>query len=407
MAIQSQSLEKIQTHCADLDGRVISIQGWCVPDFHPVLEAFEANFKSGEDVGAACALYQNGRLVVNLWGGFKDAAKTQPWEQGTLVNMMSVAKGVVATAVAVLVDQRRLDLDAPVADVWPEFAANGKAKITIRQVLDHTAGLPVLRPSGQRGDIYDWDVITGRLAQMAPLWEPGTQAGYHILTMGFLAGEIIRRVSGMMPGDFIQREVTGPLDVDYAIGLNDAQIARVAEFIPAAEGTIFDVEKLPEGELLRDAWREVPYGEDFNTDAWFRGCIPGGNGHGTARGVAKLYGCLAMGGTLDGVTLLTPETLALFTQKQHNLTEVMMKRSYHQALGFLKNSPPISAMGPNIDAFGHHGVGGSIGLADPACGVGFCYAPNQMHARIDNGPRAGRLKDAAFSVIYGPQDPRS
>ncbi len=381
-------------------GTIFSIHGSCDPRFERVLEAFKSNFAAGAEVGASVAVYHEGVKVVDLWGGFADSAKTKAWVEDTTVNMMSVAKGFVATAIAMLVDRGVLDYDAPVARYWPEFSAAGKGKIPLRYILDHRAGLPVLRPSGKRGLVYNWDGMTKALAEMAPLWVPGEEAGYHILSMGYLAGEVIRRMTGFMPGEFIRREITEPLGLDYNIGLRENEFSRVAEFIPAVEGTIFKVEDLPEDELLKYAWAELPEGEDFNSTDWMKAQVPGASGHGTARAVAKFYGCLAEGGSLGGVRLLSSGAIRVMSAEQHNMCEQVMKRSYHQGLGVLRNSPPISPMGPNMEAFGHHGVGGSVGLCDPGARLGFAYAMNQMHARVDNGPRAGRLKDAVFASVY-------
>jgi len=377
-----------------------SIQGFYAPRFEGVLEAFVENLRLGEEVGAAVAVFHEGKPVVDLWSGYTDQAKTRPWQENTTVNMMSVAKGFVATAVAMLVDRGILDYDEPVATYWPEFAKNGKQDIPLRYVMDHRAGLPVLRPSLPPGSIYDWQAMTSALADMSPLWEPGKESGYHILSMGFLAGEIIRRVTGKMAGKFIRDEITTPLKLNYNIGLRDGEFDAVAEFIPAVQGTIFKVDELPDEDLLKYAWAELPDGEDFNSRIWKVSQIPGASGHGNARAVAKFYACLSMGGALDGIRLLSPEAIDVMASEQHNMQEQVMKRFYHQGLGVLLNSPPISPMGPNPKAFGHHGVGGSVGLCDRDAQIGFSYSMNQMHARVDNGPRAGRLKDAAFAAVY-------
>lgn len=382
------------------DGQIYNIKGYCADEFDGVRTAFVENFMIGEEVGAAVSVYKSGSPVVDLWGGFSDNDKTQPWLEETTVNMMSVAKGFVATAIAMLVDKGILDYDAPVAQYWPEFAANGKADIPLRYILDHRAGLAVLRPSLPKGSLYEWDKMTSALANMAPLWKPGTEAGYHILTMGTLAGEVIRRVTGLPAGEFIRQNITEPLGLNYNIGLRDAEMEAVAEFIPAVIGTIFASADLPDDDLLKYAWSELPEGEDFNSHAWMKAQVPGASGHGNARAVAKFYGCLALGGKLGDVDLLSPAAISKMGSEQHNMKEQVMKRSYHQGLGVLLNSPPISPMGPNPLAFGHHGVGGSVGLCDRKVEIGFAYAMNKMHNRVDNGPRAGRLKDATFASVY-------
>lgn len=385
---------------AEAPGRQAApIGGHVAPGFEKVRAAFEANFANGSECGASVCATHAGRIVVDLWGGYADPARTRPWRQDTIVNMMSVAKGAVSVALMQLVEAGEVDLDAPVSRYWPEFAANGKQQIPVRWLLDHRAGLAVLDPNLDRGAIYDWSRMVAALAAQRPLWAPGSQAGYHILTMGFLVGEIIRRVSGLGPGAYLRRHVTGPLGIDYQIGLLPDEIARVATFIQATEGTIFDVERTAPDSLLAKAWKEIPADEDFNSAAWRTADIPGANGHGNARAVARLYACLANGGALDGVRILQPATVSVMSGEQHNLTEVIMNRTYHQGLGVLRNSPPIVWMGPNAGAFGHHGVGGAIGFADPEAGIGFSYAMNQMHARLDNGPRAGGLIAALYQCL--------
>lgn len=383
----------------DTGGHSHPVRGFCDPSFRQVADAFAENFVSGEELGAAVCVHHQGRIVVDLWGGYCDAAGTRPWDRDTIVNMMSVSKGFLAVAIFMLLERGLVDIDAPVARYWPEFAAAGKADVPIRHVMDHRAGVPVLRPSQPRRAIYDWDRYVEALARQEPLWEPGTQAGYHILTMGFILGEIVRRVSGQSVGEFVRNEISVPLDLDYNIGLDPAEIERCADFVSATEGTIFKVDHLPDDELLKYAWSELPEDEDFNSDRWRKAQVPGANGHGNARSVSRLYAALSMGGTLDGFRLLTERSIERMSAEQHNLTEIVMKRAYHQGLGVLRNSPPISEMGPDPDAFGHHGVGGSIGFADRKNQIAFSYCTNRMHNRIDNGPRAGRLKRATYACL--------
>lgn len=378
------------------------VQGWVMPGFSAVAEAFCANFARGEETGAAVAVYHRGVPVVDLWGGYRDAACTEGWAADTLVNTMSVSKAMMALCIHLLADRGQIDLDAPVARYWPAFAANGKAGLLVRWVLDHRAGLPVVEPSPGAGRIYDWQAMTEALAAMAPLWPPGTQAGYHIRTQGFLLGELVRRISGQTPGAFFRSQIAAPLGLDFHIGLADADLCRVAEFIPAVAGTIFDRSTQDPASLLFRAGRELPQPLDYNGRDWRQAEIPSSNGHGDARSVARVYALLANGGTLDGLRLLAPETVARATSEQHDMTEQVMGRRYHQAMGFLRNSPPVVPMGPNPDAFGHHGVGGALGMADPARGLALGYVMNRMHARLDNGPRAGSLVAAALSALTDP-----
>lgn len=376
-----------------------AVHGECEPGFGAVREAFETNFATEDEIGASVSVMVDGRTVVDLWGGWRERTLTQPWERDTIVCMMSVAKAVSATCLHMLVDRGQVDLDAPVARYWPEFAQNGKEKVLVRHVLDHTAGLPILTERLHPGAMFDHALMVDALARQAPLWEPGNSAGYHVHNQGFLIDEIVRRVDGRTLPRFLREEVTGPLGIDYQFGLSPADQARCAEFIQATEGTIFAARYGDREKILSRAWDQLPDPLDLNSRQWREATITSASGHGNARAVARLYGALARGGELDGVRLMSPATLERAITEQHNMVEVMMERPYHQALGYLLTSAPIVWMGPGKRSFGHHGVGGSIGLGDPDAKVGFAYAMNKMHARIDNGPRARRLIEAVYRCL--------
>lgn len=384
------------------------IRGEIDPRFGPVLDAFIANYERGEECGSAVCVEIDGERVVDLWGGYMDRDCKATWKRDTIVNMMSVSKGPTATCVHILVDRGEIDIDRPVADYWPQFAQAGKDHIPVRYLLDHTAGLPIIAGGAGPGDLYDWEKMTAALARQAPLWEPGTQSGYHILTHGFLLGELVRRVCGESLGSFFRRHVALPLGIDFQIGLPEADDARTATFIPAVEGTIFEANRTEPESLKARAWAQCRRDEDFNSPQWRRAEIPGANGHGNARAIARLYSALVRGGELGGVRLMSERCAAFMRSESHNKREVVLGRQYHQAFGVLRNSPPYIYMGPNPDAFGHHGVGGSIGCGDPQARIAFSYACNQMHARLDNGPRGGSLLDAAYRSVdpnHRPQWP--
>jgi CubicO group peptidase (beta-lactamase class C family) len=209
------------------------IHGHCDPRFAAVRTAFEENFRDRGELGAAVAVTVGGETVVDLWGGWADAARTRPWERDTLVNVWSTTKGPTALCAHVLADRGLVDFDAPVAAYWPEFAAAGKEKVLVRHLLSHRAGLSGLREPHSLADLYDWELTCARLAATEPWWEPGTRSGYHALTYGFLVGEVVRRVSGLLPGAFLEREVTGPLGVDFTVGLPEQEAGRVAELVHA------------------------------------------------------------------------------------------------------------------------------------------------------------------------------
>jgi CubicO group peptidase (beta-lactamase class C family) len=384
---------------AERAGQRYALTGYCAPGFERVLDAFRTNFETEDENGACASVVVGGRTVVDLWGGWRDAACTQAWERDTIVCMMSVAKAVSATCLHMLVDRGLVDLDAPVARYWPEFAQAGKENVLVRHVLDHTAGLPILTERLHPGAMFDHRLMVDALARQAPLWEPGTKAGYHVHNQGFLIDEIVRRVDGRTLPQFLRAEITGPLGMDYDFGLSLADQQRCADFQMATEGTIFAARNGDPAKILSRAWDQLPDPLDLNSPQWRAATITSASGHGNARAIARLYAALSLGGQLDGVRLMSPATVDRAITEQHNMVEVMMERPYHQALGFLLTSPPIVWMGPGARSFGHHGVGGSIGLADPDAGVGFAYAMNRMHARVDNGPRAGRLIEAVYQCL--------
>ncbi|CAN5468822.1 serine hydrolase domain-containing protein [soil metagenome] len=381
------------------DGVDYPIRGWCDERFVKVVDAFAANFSEDEDTGACCAVWHRGEPVADLWGGFADVAGNRPWQEDTIVNMMSCGKGLAAFCLHQLVDQRRVDLDAPVFTYWPEFAQNGKEGVLVRHVLDHRAGLPVLTAPLPPTAIFDWKAIISALEQQALLFPAGGTPAYHIRTLGFLIGEIVLRVSGQSIDKYLQEHVCKPLGMDFYISTPQSAYPRIAEFVPSRKNTVLDTATLDPDSLLAKAAAQQPKDLDYNSDIWRSSVIPSSNGHGNARAIAKFYALVAGGGELDGVRLISTGAIDRALQEQHNEVEVIMKRQYHQALGFILNSPPVVPMGPNPRAFGHHGAGGSIGMGDRENAMAIAYAPARMHSRMDNGPRARRVIDAAFASL--------
>lgn len=378
-------------------------RGHYAPAYWPVVEAFIENYSAEEEIGSATSLLVNGEKVVDIWGGYRDQARSLEWEEDTIVCMMSVAKGISGMAFNILIDRGLVDPEAPVAVYWPEFAQNGKEDLLVCHVLDHTAGLPVVLDPLWKGAIYDCDAIVAALEKQAPIWEPGTVAAYHIHTQGNILGEIVRRITGKRYPQFIADELINPLGLDYRIGgLTEKDMARCAELVPTIEGTLFARKDSEPGSLLaKGFWQhpDEPINVTLNSNGWRQSEIASANGHGTARSIATIYGTIARGGSLGDVTIMRPETVRDMLTEQHNQTEKMQNRPYHQARGILLNTEQSVWMGPNPLAFGHHGFGGSIGMGDPDARLGFSYACNKMHARGDNGPRARRILEAIYKVI--------
>lgn len=383
--------------------RTIPLNGTVDPRFQPVLDAFIENYRREDEFGSAVSVVLDGRTVVDLWGGWRDSDRQREWQHDTIVCMMSVSKGITGLAFSLLVDRGLVDIDAPVARYWPEFAANGKASLPVRFILDHRAGLPIVADPLWPGAIYDHEATCKALAAQAPLWEPGTIAAYHIHTQGFLLGEIVRRVTGRTIGRFLRDEIAVPLDADYMIGsLTAHDQARCAEVMPNMEARLFAAKEVEKDTLRSKAFVQnpaEPWPVTLNSSIWREKEIASGNGHGNARGVARIYGAFARGGTLNGVRLTSAATIETIITEQHNMTELMQDRPYHQGLGVLLNTREAVYMGPNRRSFGHHGIGGSIGFADPDARIGFSYSANRMHAVGTNGPRAARLIDALYSAL--------
>ena len=386
-------------------GRSVPVAGRFDPRFEGVVEAFRENYRAEEDeLGSAVSVVVDGVPVVDVWGGWSDEDRREPWAEDTLVCMMSVAKGVSAVAVAQLADRGLLDLDAPVADYWPEFAQNGKEGVLVRWVLDHRAGLPaIVDDPPPAGATFDRDAMVEALARTRPLWEPGTVAAYHVQTQGYILGELVRRITGRPIGEWVRDEITGPLGADYWMGLPESEFARTADLLPNPASRLIaarDAEPADSLRVLALAQNsDAPWREMVNSREWRTAEIASASGHGNARSVARIYAPLSRGGEVDGIRILSPEATERMTTMQHDQIELVQERHYRQGLGVLLNSPDAVYMGPHPEAFGHHGIGGSAAFADPVDRVAFGYSVNRMHAVGTNGPRAARLIDAVYAAL--------
>ena len=393
---------ELATEITARDAR-FTLAGHYEPEFRAVVDAFVENFRIEDEIGAACSVNLAGRPVVDLWGGWRDGARTRPWDGPTTVCMMSVAKGITAICFNMLIDRGQVSPDAFVVEYWPEYGQNGKEKTRVRHFLDHTAAVPVLTTDPLwKGAMFDREAIVHALEIQEPLWEIGTKAAYHVHHQGFLLGEIMRRVDGRTVGPFLREEVAGPLGAEYYIGgMTAAEQALVAEVMPNMDAKLFAAKDAADQTSLKAlAFKQnpdEPWAVTMNRPEWRTVEVASGSGHGNARGVARIYGALGAGGTLDGVKLMSRDTIEAMITEQHNQIEALQDRPYHQALGVLLNTPEAVYMGPNPRSFGHHGIGGSIGFCDPDAGIGFSYACNKMHAVGTNGPRAARLIDALYS----------
>jgi CubicO group peptidase (beta-lactamase class C family) len=381
----------------------VAIGGTCATGFEAVRDAFEANFVDPGELGAAVAVVVDGDPVVDLWGGLADAHTGRVWEKQTPVLVYSATKGPATVVALRLWDQGLLDIDAPVAEVWPEFAAAGKGAVTTRHLLTHQAGLPVFDDPITFAECHDPDLVAARLAGQTPHWEPGTAHGYHPLTWGWLVGELVRRVTGRSVGRVLSEEVTGPLGLDFWIGLPPEREAAVARLAPGRfdlagadpddPALVFAASILDVTSLTFRAFANPPGQfdvESFNAPELHQAEWPAANGIGTARALAGLYGELAC----DRV--LPPAVLDEASCPQVSGPDRVLAVDTSFGLGFSLHST-MTAHGP--ESFGHEGAGGSVAFADRTGGMGFAYVMNQLTATLGADKRSRRLVEAVYASL--------
>ena len=383
----------------------IEVKGQCDSKFSRVQEVFAENFASKDELGATVAVYLDGVAVVDLWGGYADAARTKPWEEDTIVTVYSTTKGLTAICAHRLVDQGKLDVDAPVASYWPEFAQAGKATMPVRYLLSHQAGLPAVKEPVPDSALFEWDTMTSAFAAQEPWWEPGTRHGYHTLSFGWLVGEVVRRISGTSLGTFLREEIAGPLGADLYVGLGSEYDHRIAQMVAAPLPPPGVPNRAEEALKYPDSMQALSFtnprfitGVTDNTREWRGAEIPGANGHANARGLAKVYGALSRGGEIDGVRVMGPQTIERALVEQSNGIDAILATPTRFGLGFQLNSD-FSPKGPNPRSFGHTGAGGSLGFADPDAKIGFGYAMNQMQIGIAGDPRAQALIQSVYASL--------
>jgi CubicO group peptidase (beta-lactamase class C family) len=408
--------------------KTAAVQGHVEQGWGKVADVFQANFEGDPgEVGAACAVYVEGRPVVDLWGGLADREDGRPWGRDTISAVASTSKGATAICAHLLAQRGELDLDAPVVDYWPEFGQAGKQDVPVRWLLSHQVGLPYVDGPLTFEQLCAWDPVIRALEVQKPAWEPGTEHVYHSFTIGYLVGEVVRRITGRSLGTFFRDEVAGPLGLQAWIGLPEEQepnVARVHFSNP------FTLEEMTAGMIAStgldadtvQAWIGAVWGEDsvqsrasamggafddnpdyMTTREWRAAESPGANMFASAHGVARMYAATVS--EVDGVRLLAPATVARATEVQTDRTrmhglppglDIPADRSFNMSLGFWRACPPMPWIGPG--AFGHPGSGGSVGFADPDAAIGFGYVTNLWSFRIGE-PRAQNLADAVVACL--------
>ena len=384
------------------------VSGTCAPRFESVRRAFEANFAGGIEVGAAVAVWVDGELVVNLWGGHSDSRRRRPWREDTLASIFSGSKGLTSTCLHLLADRGEIDLDAPVARYWPEFGQAGKERITVAEVLSHRSGVIGPRDRMHWGDVAEWDLVCERLAAAEPWWRPGTAQGYHVVSFGFILGEVVRRVTGRTLGGYLRTEIAEPMGIDVHIGLPRAQHHRCAEMINkphirdvlAEGGAPERPQSIAEHPMaaLAVAMGFAPDDELGSNDLTrWRSCeFPGTNAHVSALGLATFYNGLAQ------EKLLSREQMerARVCRGGFDADLVLGPRvaDHGWGLGYMLNQRGVA--GPNPGSFGHGGSGGSYGFVDLEHRIGYGYVMNYFDATQCNAdPRTRALSDEVYRVL--------
>ena len=383
------------------------INGTVAPGFERVRDAFAENFELHGEVGAACSAYYRGNKVVDLWGGIADVATGRAWSEDTIIGVASSTKGATAICANLLAQEGELDMDAPVAYYWPEFAAAGKKDIPVRWLLSHRVGLPVFDKPITIEEYLSWEAPVKALAAQKPVWDPGTTHGYHAGTYGWLVGEVVRRISGKSLGRFFADEVAGPLGLDFWIGLPESEEDRVVQMIQL---DLTDPNIEAKGQRAREMLAAATKPKSYLTNpltttpidpssrAYRAAEQPAGNGITDARSLARMYASL-IGNGVDGVRLFTDETVRLASTEQSNGKDEVIGLRTRFGLGFY-----LFIEGSNMiqeGVFGHGGAGGSLGFADPKAEIGFGYVMNKMQVVADDDPRTVGLVQAVHDSIKG------
>lgn len=381
------------------------IEGFVAEGFGAVADAFRANFVEREELGAAFALYVDGHLRVDIWAGIADRKTGRPWAEDTLQLVLSTTKGAMAICVARLVAAGLLSYGDRVADHWPEFAANGKGEITVAQVLSHQAGVPYVDAALTFEEVMAIDPIVAALAAQAPMWEPGTAHGYHALTSGWLAGELVRRVDGRTLGTYFAEEIVQPLGLEFWIGLPESEEPRVSRLVqapppsdPVARAAL--TKMIGPGtmgfkSLTLDGIVSGAGAQSFNGRAIHATEMPAANGITTARSLARMYAATV--GAVDGVRLLDDDTVAMASAEAVNGRDACLGVTSRFGMGFMLDGEMMHLLSPT--AFGHPGAGGSLGYADPQSNVGYGYVMNQMRGGVVGDQRNVFLTDAVRTCL--------
>ena len=374
------------------------IYGTIDPRFAAMSDILSKNIDAGDDVGASVAVMLEGELVVDIWGGWVDEEHSAPWQADTITNVWSSTKTQMSLCALMLADRGQLDLDAPVATYWPEFAQNGKEGVLVKHLMSHTSGVSGWDQPVVVDDIYDWEKSTAKLAAQAPWWEPGTSSGYHALNQGHLVGEVIRRITGKKLGEFFRDEVAGPLGIDFHIGLPESEFGRISNVIPPPPLPI-DMSQLdPNMVLVKTFTGPAPGAEASWTKEWRQADIGAANGHGNARSIAIAQSAISNGGVVHGKQLLSQATIdRIFEVQAEGVDQVLMVPSkFGIGYGLATESMPFV---PDRRVCAWGGWGGSVVINDLDNRMTITYVMNNMMGGLVGDERGSSLVMAAFAAI--------
>ncbi|EJD53261.1 beta-lactamase [Auricularia subglabra TFB-10046 SS5] len=376
------------------------VQGTCDARFAEVEKIFQSLLDDGKELGASFFVNIDGKPVIDLWGGYADAARTRPWERDTITTVWSTTKTITALAALILIDRGLLDPDEKVSKYWPEFAANGKENVLVKHFMSHTSGVAGWDDTLTFEETADLPSATAKLAAQAPWWEPGTASGYHSFCYGHLIGELVRRTTGKSLRQFVAEEIAGPLGTnDFQIGAKEEDWGRVAETIPppAVEGVVLPMLNDPNSLMAKGMRSPPPNGNMANSEAWRRADIGAGNGHGNARGVVRLLSVLALGGEVDGVKLLSPATIERIFEEQVYGVDLVTGMKMRIGIGMgLTGKDTIAGWLPDGKLCFWGGWGGSVGIVDVGRRITIGYVMNKM----ENGPFGNSRCKALIAAFY-------
>lgn len=380
-----------------------AVQGYCDPKFEKLKSLLENGINSGEEIGASLAVNLDGKMVVDIYGGFKDEARTKPWSKDTIVNVWSSTKTISALAILMLHDRGLLDVNENVSKYWPEFATNGKEDIKVRHLMSHSSGVSGWEQPVTVQDLYDTKASTDRLAQQPPWFKPGSSSGYHAVTMGHLLGELVRRVSGKPLKQFVSEEIAEPLGADLQIGAQESDWERIAPVVapPAADFSMLD----PNSITIRTFTGPIMKAEDANTADWRRAELGAVNGNTNARALCQILSAISLGGTVNGHKLLSQKTIDMIFEEQTDGIDLVIGVPVRFGIGYAisgggsEQSMPFLPKGKDRRVCTWGGWGGSWEVMDLDNRLTFAYTMNKMGAGVLGSDRTASLINTCYEIL--------